>query len=655
MRKKIILTLLLTILLFVGFRPNVTAETSDAITEAESAEQNELDRAVLAAAEAERRELNRERVDDEPPEIITADPNRRTRATLTVGTNCTYANLQTAVNASLDGDTILVEGKTFSGSSATVNIGNGQAITIIGGYDDSCTTPTATPTTLNATGQGDSVFELYGSNGSVGNFDQVTIRNFVITGGEDDANFGGGIEINVGYEVRIEDSEIAGNTSTFGGGIHINGDAGLRAGDAKLFISSNTVIKGNTATDSGGGIYCFEADVVLTGDASLGDYFIVPIGNTATNEGGGFYGDGGCRFDAYADVKGNDAANGGGVYLTGSSSLFMLFAESAILNNHATTGDGGGVYLSDGSSITQSIGQIRYNTANDDGGGIYATGNGTQLSVRANYGTHCVVGEKCVEVSHNTATVGNGGGIYLNGGATADVAQAYFEYNTSQFGGAIYLSRSAALQTALTVSNVVFARNTVENKYILRYYSTDTANVALRLEGITFAENIDNFGNVVEIGLRGNYTANLLGLIIWGADSQDAYFTETGASVTIDFSLLPAGGAFPPTNQVGVDPLFIDPANDDWHLRPDSPAVNVYFGGGLADDVEGETRPARGSSFFVGAMAWDAGADEATSRVSINGELCSYATIGEAVAAASNGDVLYISGGHYFELLDEVG
>lgn len=541
------------------------------------------------------------------PVLMTAFQLNAQAQLITVGTHCDYANLQLAVNASSDGDTIRVEGKTFTGTDATVNISGGKAIAIFGGYDDYCTNPTINPTTMDATGEGDSVFELYGSSGSTGNFDHVTIRNFIITGGENDANYGGGIEIDAGYHLYIESSEISNNSSTFGGGIHI-------MGDAKVTISGNTMIKGNTATDSGGGVYCDAAHVVLTNGASLGDFVINPIGNTAANAGGGFYGKNGCRFDVDAEVKGNSAPDGGGVYLTGASSLYLLFPESAITSNRATNGGGGGVYLSGGATMTQSNGRISYNTAEYNGGGIYATGANTQVDLNANT-AHCSEIPKCVEVSHNTADASNGGGLYLGNGAGGEVAQTYFEYNTGYFGGAIYVRRENGTQTTLTIKNTVFGRNTAKNRYILRYNSADAVNVALSLEGLTFAENIDDSDSITEIGLRGEYTASMRGLIIWGDDSQDAYFVESGATASIDDSLLPAGGTFPPGNLVGYDPLFIDSANDDFHIRPNSPAVNLYYGGSLVDDIDGDIRPSAGPTYpGFGPMLKDAGADEVTTE-----------------------------------------
>ncbi|MBK9229421.1 MAG: hypothetical protein IPO15_00715 [Anaerolineae bacterium] len=80
---------------------------------------------------------------------------QRPAATLTVGDSCTYATIQGAVNAAASGDTILVQGKTFTGADATINI-NAKSLTLSGGWNSTCTAQGSTRTVMDATGRGDS-------------------------------------------------------------------------------------------------------------------------------------------------------------------------------------------------------------------------------------------------------------------------------------------------------------------------------------------------------------------------------------------------------------------------------------------------------------------------------------------------------------------
>jgi hypothetical protein len=54
-------------------------------------------------------------------------------------------------------------------------------------------------------------------------------------------------------------------------------------------------------------------------------------------------------------------------------------------------------------------------------------------------------------------------------------------------------------------------------------------------------------------------------------------------------------------------PLFVDPARQDYHIRPESPAVDAGRDVGITRDVDGDPRP-------VGA-APDVGADEVALHV----------------------------------------
>jgi len=67
-----------------------------------------------------------------------------------------------------------------------------------------------------------------------------------------------------------------------------------------------------------------------------------------------------------------------------------------------------------------------------------------------------------------------------------------------------------------------------------------------------------------------------------------------------DYSL-PAGVVIG-THNISLDPLFVDPADDDYHLRAGSPCIDAGTDAGVTTDIDGDPRP-------IGVRV-DIGADE---------------------------------------------
>lgn len=101
---------------------------------------------------------------------------------------------------------------------------------------------------------------------------------------------------------------------------------------------------------------------------------------------------------------------------------------------------------------------------------------------------------------------------------------------------------------------------------------------------------------------RGGGIADVVNTVVWDAEisiAADALSTLTVQSS--NFNILPNEYQ---TNNVSVAPLFVDPANLDFHLRSDSPLIDAGISTNVAVDYDNKQRPL-GSSPDIGAFEYD--------------------------------------------------
>ena len=228
-----------------------------------------------------------------------------------------YPTIQAAINAALNGDTVVVapgtyfENIDFKGKLITVHSAQGPGSTVIDGGGVAPVVNFSNAETSAAVLQGFTLQHgnapfAFGYEGAgvhisgaspsvVGNvitanttcgsgagisiaFASPMIRDNTITGNAKQAgcsgDSGGGIYVRGAASAQIVHNTITNNGSDFGGGISL-----FAAGTPTLL---NNTISSNTANIEGGGI-----DIVNQSDATIVQNII--SGNTATNSGGGIY------------------------------------------------------------------------------------------------------------------------------------------------------------------------------------------------------------------------------------------------------------------------------------------------------------------------------------------------------------------------------
>lgn len=267
-----------------------------------------------------------------------------------------YPTIQAAVNASHDGDTVLVADGTytgpgnrdidFHGKNITVTSQNGPAKTIIdcGGYK-------STDGSGNHRG-----FYLHSGEKS------ATISGFTVKNGYEtyissipDSDLGGGIyshfKGNGNATITLTNCIISGNTAGGGGGVYNSN----YKGNATL---TNCTITGNTSPYGGG--------LLIQNDNGTTTLINCTItGNTAQDgTGGGVYNENGSGTITLTNctISENTAAGGGGVYNVNSTGTTTLNNCSITTN---TASDGGGIYnrnYSNGSTTTLTNDIIYGNT-----------------------------------------------------------------------------------------------------------------------------------------------------------------------------------------------------------------------------------------------------------------------------------------------------
>ncbi|MCK4979847.1 MAG: right-handed parallel beta-helix repeat-containing protein, partial [Candidatus Delongbacteria bacterium] len=284
---------------------------------------------------------------------------------------------------------------------------------------------------------------------------------------------------------------------------------------------------------------------------------------------------------------------GGGIYCTGSSPKIV---SNIITNNSAEYG--GGVDCSFSSNAIMLNNVISYNTATENMGGltIFANSNAYVEGNIISNNTAILVGGVLIQTSSptfvNNIICNNAAETYIGGldvvnspgtdRTTIENCQIYGNTAGNTSGGLQLWGANVDVinctiydNHAGTVGGGVFI---YENSVVKLSYTSIIGNSASTYGGgIHIYNSEQTVTNCTMYGNEASYgggisnwsdsNSNLVNCILWNDTPQEIYIS-TG-SVTATYSDIQGGWAG--EGNIDEDPLFIDPANGDFHLTEFSP------------------------------------------------------------------------------------
>ncbi len=359
-----------------------------------------------------------------------------------------------------------------------------------------------------------------------------------------------------------------GNATGLRGSLFAGSDAGggIYSLNASPTIQNNIITNNVASTQSdvralGGGIYLKAAPT-----PALVRYNQI-ISNTAgigiqQGEGGGIF------VNSPADVltntfRDNKACTsclrsmGGGLDV-GWTTSEILIANNLFENNQARWG--GGIHLV-WSAVQVNENTLIGNTATQSGAGLYS-----------HYDKGSTINANMV-ISNTASDDGGGLGIYITQGpeATQLINNIIVHNQASWSGGGLYANSD------WNISAITLTHNTVAS-------------------------------NGTGIGIGANMTATLVNNIVV-SHTLGITVTDPSGNVFADHTLFwgNTDDSIRGANPVDSDPAFVNPDVGDYHIGPDSGAIDNGVNASVATDIDSDPRPA--------GVGYDIGADEVWYRV----------------------------------------
>jgi len=302
---------------------------------------------------------------------------------------------------------------------------------------------------------------------------------------------------------------------------------------SSLLSIQNCLVERNKA-HMGGGIFLNYSNIIM-------NYLIVK--NNITN---GLFNQGGGIAAVHNDICIKNSQifnnigdwNGGGIFLDAETGNQIYLENVEIFHN--TAGSWGGGIRTRGSIVDIFFLNVNVHDNNAGvGGGLYGNYN----SIICEY----------VNIYNNNAETG-GGGIFLTG-FTGQLSNMKIYGNYALSGGGVEIGSGD-----FVMDNMLIYGNTANNSAGISIVASDY----VLLKNITVTDNIATNGGVMSIHF--DASVELSSCIFWDNSNDEIYITGTSI-LTANYSLI--AGGYPGTGNVDMDPLFNDPANDDYSLTWD--------------------------------------------------------------------------------------
>ncbi|MEX1019044.1 MAG: right-handed parallel beta-helix repeat-containing protein, partial [Litorilinea sp.] len=380
-------------------------------------------------------------------------------------------------------------------------------------------------------------------------------------------------------------------------------------GDGRvLFVGQNvnpTIedlnLLGGSASGQGGGPSALDAGGVIYARNASPTLRRLTVGGGTAYYGGGLYLQNSQATVSDSVFDGHNGTKGGAVFLRNSTAtlrdnliragaaedgggVFLSFSQSLLENNqivqNAATGAGGGLFL-ESSPATLRANVVATNTA-EAAGGIYVDGSSPQL----------------VRNSFTDNEAQNGGGVYLLG-TNGVVNGNQILRNSAGIGAGVYIQGGEP-----NFANNVVAQNLAQVQaagiYVL------SASLPMRHNTIVANTGGDGTGLfVTDLGTEPSqidFVNNILaehtvGITLTAGNRVDLAHTLYDQNAA---NFGGSGIAEEGAGNFSASPQFADGPGGDYHLAGNSPAVDAGTDAGIADDLDGQSRPAD-NGFDIGA------------------------------------------------------